>query len=127
MPLTVYTANRVLDHLLRTASWTQPSNIYVGLLSNVGSQTELASTGGYARVQRNTWPAASGGLVSNDAEITFAVASADWAQAVGVGVYDAITGGNLLAYGTLTTPRTVTNGVVARFPIGDIDWTVATT
>lgn len=125
MSLTTYTANKVLDHLLKGTAWTQPANIYVGLLSNVGTQTELAFSGSYARVQKNSWPAASGAAVSNDTEVAFPEATGDWGTVAGIGVYDSGpgTGGNLLAYGALTASKPVPSGVQAKFPIGDIDFT----
>ncbi len=126
MPLTEYTANKVLEHLLKRTAWTQPANIYIGLLSNVASKTELASSYAYARVLNNSWPAASAGAVSNDSEVAFTTASGgDWGTVYGIGIYDSATGGELLAYGSLTTPKSVPNGVQAKFPIGDIDFTVA--
>jgi hypothetical protein len=38
-----------------------------------------------------------------------------------VGVYDASTGGNLLAYAALTSSKTIETGDVFRIPTGDLD------
>jgi hypothetical protein len=38
-----------------------------------------------------------------------------------VGVYDAVTGGNLLAYAALTSSKTIETGDVFRIPTGDLD------
>lgn len=37
---------------------------------------------------------------------------------------DAATGGNLLAYGTLTASKTIASGDVFRIPTGDLDITL---
>jgi len=38
-----------------------------------------------------------------------------------VGVYDASSGGNLLAYAALTSSKTIETGDVFRVPAGDLD------
>ncbi|MBI4460722.1 MAG: hypothetical protein HY648_11785, partial [Acidobacteria bacterium] len=51
--------------------------------------------------------------------ITFGPATgADWAQAVGFGIFDALTNGNLLYWDSLTTPKTVAVGDKAEFAVG---------
>lgn len=65
-----------------------------------------------------------GGSISNVAQITFAAATGDWNQPVSGGAgrnigfwgsFDAVSAGNGLFYGTITTPRTVSNGAQAYF------------
>jgi len=126
MPFTTYGANKVLDHILKTASFTVPTNIYIGLLTNNGALTEVAG-GSYARQLKNAWPASTGGAVSNDTLVTFPTATADWGTITGVAIYDAVSAGNCIAYGALGTSKPVPNGATAKFPIGDIDFTVPTT
>ena len=41
-----------------------------------------------------------------------------------VGVFDALSGGNLIAYGALTTSKTIDTGDVFRIPAGDLDITL---
>jgi len=43
---------------------------------------------------------------------------------VAVGVFDAATGGNLLAYADLTASKTIDTGDVFRIPAGDLDITL---
>ena len=66
----------------------------------------------------------SGDTASNTAAIEYATATADYGTVVAMGVYDALTSGNLLAYGTLTTSKTVSNGDVFRFNASAIDITL---
>lgn len=119
MPASTYLANKIIDHLLKGTAWTQPANLYAGLLSATPS-TELSGNG-YARVQAQSWDPAASGASQNASVIEFPVATGNWVQAVAVAIYDASSGGNLLFYGNLTTPRTVTTGVKASFAIGDFD------
>lgn len=78
--------------------------------------------GSYARkaVTNNTtnWNAASSGSKTNAAAIDFVAATANWGTIVSFGIYDASTGGNLLFFGNLTTPRTVNTGDIPRFAAG---------
>ena len=56
--------------------------------------------------------------ISNTGVITFGPATGvDWAQAVGFGIYDALTLGNLLYWDSLTTPKTVAVGDSAQFAV----------
>jgi hypothetical protein len=71
-----------------------------------GAGTTVASTG-------------TTGTTSNNGAIAFPVPSATWGNVYYVGVFDAATGGNLLAYSPLTTMRTVSNGDPApSFAVG---------
>lgn len=116
--------NKLLDHVFKTASFTVPANIYIALYSvaptAAGGGTELTGNG-YARVQANVWDAAASGATENSATATFPTATGDWLEAVAFGIFDAVTGGNFLAWGDLTTPKTVLNGDTAQFAAGNID------
>jgi hypothetical protein len=50
------------------------------------------------------------GTTSNNNAITFAAPTASWGSIVGMGLFDAATGGNEWVYGTLSTPKTVNSG-----------------
>jgi hypothetical protein len=43
---------------------------------------------------------------------------------VAVGVFDALSSGNLLAYGNLTSSKSIASGDVFRIPTGDLDITL---
>ena len=116
---------RTLQWLFSTASVTRPTVWYVGLFtSNPGEAsggTEV-SGGNYAR-EVITFTI-SDDLATNDAAIEFNVPSADWGTISHVAVFDALTGGNQIAYAALATARTINNGDVIRFPAGDLDITI---
>lgn len=104
-----------------------PATIYVALFTSAptvsGGGTEVAG-GSYARaaVTNNSanWPAAVAGAKSNANAVTFPQATALWGTVVAVGIFDALTGGNLLDFAALTTPRTVNVGDTFSFPVGDL-------
>ena len=55
--------------------------------------------------------------ISNSGVVTFATPTANWGTVVAVGLYDAITAGNLLYFATISG-QTINTGVVASFAIG---------
>lgn len=118
-------SNELLDHVLKTGSFSVPANIYVALYSGAptkaGGGTELSGNG-YARLVHNSWDVAASGASENTGAVTFAAASGgDWLQAVAFGLFDAITAGNFLAWGDLTVAKTVLNGDTAEFAAGALD------
>lgn len=71
------------------------------------------SDGGYARQEiMFSAPALEGGkqTIKNSAKVEFPVATADWGTITHVGIRDAATGGNLIAFAALEAPRTIMAG-----------------
>ena len=120
----------LLDHVLGNAAYTSPATLYLALFTvaptDAGGGTEVTG-GSYARkdVANNAtnWPAAAAGAKSNGVAITFVAATASWGTIVAFGIFDALTGGNLLYWATLTTNKTVDNGDTAQFAVNDLDVT----
>ncbi len=119
--LSNYLENKLIDHFLGTTTYTKPSAVYVALYTvapnDAGGGTEVTG-GSYAR-QTATFTAASSGATSNDANIDFTGMPA--ATVVAIGVFDALTSGNLLLHGTLTTNKTTDAGDTLRIATGDLD------
>ena len=119
--LSDYLENKLLDHFLGTTTYTKPTTVYVALYTVVptdaGGGTQVTG-GSYAR-QTAAFAAASGGTTSNTANIDFAGMPA--ATTVAIGVFDAITAGNLLLWGTLTANKTTDAGDTLRIATGDLD------
>lgn len=68
-------------------------------------------------------PAADTGNVrkiANTNNIQFGPATADWAQAVAFGIFDAATNGTLLYWDALATPKTVAAGDYGQFSPGTL-------
>lgn len=133
MGISTYLANKLLDHQLGKAAYTMPT-VYVALSSTTptagGTNVTEPSTGGYARVATSaaTWASAASGATSNAAAITWAAASADYLSGANLtyGVlYDAITAGNCLGFGLITTAKNVLNGDTPSIAIGALTVTLS--
>jgi hypothetical protein len=125
--LSDYAENKLLDHLVGKTSFTMPTvhvALYTAAPTDAGGGTQV-SGGSYARVATAgaDWVAASGGASSNANDITFPTASANWGTVVAVGIFDASSGGNLLAWANLAVNKAVNSGDTAKFLAGEIDLT----
>lgn len=137
--LSDYAENELIKHIFRTGSFTKPETLYIALHTanptDAGTGAEVSFTDtGYARVlcgpSDATWTATSGtdGHTENVSDITFPTptGSTNWGSITHVSVRDADTGGNMLAYGALTVPKTVNQGDPApKFVAGALDITLA--
>ena len=107
--------------MFTSSSATRPTAWYVGLFtaapSDTGGGTEVSGSG-YARVVTGTISGSGTATTfSNAAAIEFAAASGgNWGSIGWAGIFDASTGGNLLAWAPLTTARTINDGDVFRIP-----------
>lgn len=128
MYATDYFENRMLG-LLRGQNITAPANVYLALFfsnpTDTGTGGTEVSYTNYAR-QPVTFsaPAASGTglMIQNASQISFAEASTNVGTVTHIGLYDALSGGNLLLYGQLDTPLTVQAQVTPVFRAGSIKW-----
>lgn len=125
-----YLELEILDHVLGGADYTRPATVYVSLHTADPGETGANETSGtdYARksVTNNdtNWPAASAGNKSNGAAITFATpGSGGWGTVTHFGIWDASTNGNFLFGGALSVSKTINQGDVVSFGVGDVDVT----
>jgi len=118
--LTNYLESKLIDHFLGTTTYTKPTNVYVGLFTvtpgEAAGGTEVTG-GSYAR-QVAAFGAASSGATTNSANIDFAGMPA--ATTVAIGIFDAITSGNMLLYGSLTVNKTTDAGDTLRIATGSL-------
>jgi hypothetical protein len=130
--MSTYLKHALLNHTFRTTKYTAPSIIYAALFTDTpdadnANKTEVSTSGtGYARVSvsvaDSSFDAPSAGATQNTAAITFGTPTGSWGTVNGMGFYDASSGGNLLWFGDLTTPKAVTTGDGApSFVNGDLD------
>ena len=117
-----YLENALVNATLRNTTFTSPANVYVGLFTtdptDDGSGTEV-SGGSYAR-EIGTFGAPANGSTSNDADIQFNQATANWGTITHFGIFDALTSGNLLYHGILTSSKTIETGDVFKFATGSL-------
>ena len=121
-----YWENEILDHLFGKGSYTPPT-IYVGLSTanpadDASGLTE-PSGNSYARVATAgaDWNAASGGTIDNANEISFPEASGSWGMLTHFALFDATSGGNMLAHGSLSVSKSISSGDTVKFAAGDLD------
>jgi hypothetical protein len=124
-----YLEDKVLDHVFGGSAYTAPSTLYVALYtvapSDTGGGTEV-SGGAYARqTAAFSVSGTNPTTASNTAAIEYPTATADYGTVVAVGVFDASSSGNLLAYANLSTSKVVSSGDIFRFNTGDLDITLA--
>ena len=114
-----------LQWLFTNTSVTRPTSWHLALYTVApgegGGGTECSGTS-YAR--QSFTMTVSGDTATNAANIEYAVAGSSWGTLVAVGVFDAATSGNLIAYGNLTASKTIDTGDVFRVPAGDLDITL---
>ena len=131
-----YCELKILELVVGKTAFTTPT-AYIGLKTadptddNSGGTEPTDPTGAYERITTAgaNWAAAAAGAIDNSAALSFAESSAAWSTGATplthFIIMDAITGGNMLAHGTLTTSRTVNaSGVTLTFGIGNLDMTL---
>jgi hypothetical protein len=122
MPKSTYLANNILNLALRGIPFTPPTSVNVALYTVApgvgGGGTEVVG-GGYGR-QVSTFTVPASGQVISTADILFPVALATWGTIVAFALLDASSGGNMLYFGNLSTPRLVLASDQVRFPAGQL-------
>lgn len=151
--LTDTAENKLIDFIFRAqalgitgataGAGTGPATLYVGLFTatptDVAGGTEV-SGGSYARVavtsslanwagtqSAGSTSASSGtsGTTSNNNAITFPAPTGNWGSITGYAIFDAPTGGSMLIWAALTTPKTVNSGDAApSFAAGSLTFQI---
>lgn len=129
MSLGDWAENAAVDWLLGGTTPTRPTTRYVSLHTGDPGDTGATEQNGtndlgYER-KTITFGAASGGVAANTSEPSWtSTDTGDWAQSTHFGVWDALTGGNFLGGGALTTARTLGPGDSATFATGALTVTL---
>jgi hypothetical protein len=114
-----------LNWLFTATSVTRPTAWYIALYTvaptDGGGGTEIS---GNAYVREAAAMSVTGDNATNTGAIEWPTATGTWGTIVAVGVFDASSAGNLIAYGNLTVSKTITSGDVFRIPAGDLDITM---
>lgn len=137
--LTNYSTSRILDALFgKSSDAVLGRNAYLGLSTTEPSTSGTGATepsgNGYSRVLLGAYNQAltqkmgtpSNGEIQNAVEVHFNRSTGAWASGASIPyavLYDAATGGNMLAYMDLTTAITVTGAnVIPVISIGDLSF-----
>jgi hypothetical protein len=123
---TNYLENKIMAYVFTGTAFSSPSgSLYLGLFTAApgesGGGTEVSGNG-YAR--KAVTMTTSGNASTNSGAVEFDAATASWGTITYVAVFDALTSGNMLAYGELTVSKTIGSGDVFRIPAGDLDITL---
>jgi hypothetical protein len=113
-----------LTWLFTTGSATRPTAWYVGLhTSNPDEDDSGTEVSGGGYVRQGASFTVSGNTATTSGAVEFPTATANYGTVTHCGIYDASTGGNLVAYASLTSSKTIETGDVFRIPAGDLDVT----
>lgn len=119
MSFTKYAEKMVLESVLKGKTFTTLPKVYIGLFT-----TEITETGagievtavdtGYVRQQitfGETTESADGfTVVKNDNEFDFGIATEDYGIVTHCGIFDAVSGGNMLIYDEFENPKEILKG-----------------
>ncbi len=142
-----YLKNKLIDHLLRTTTFSQPSVIAIALCTDAPTDAstgativEVPNSNNYSRKTLNpsnsnwvgthgtTTGASSGtdGSTSNAIIVGFDPASGSWGTITHIAVCDSATwgAGNVLFYGEAPDPVTIDNGETIAIDLNDLTFTI---
>jgi hypothetical protein len=117
---TTYQKNQDIGYAFGKIPFTVPDTYYMGLSTSSDTTvfTELSTTG-YSRIAytNNTtnFTTPDNGTVKNAISVDFPEAIDNWDSVYAIGIFDSMTGGNLLYIATLDTPVTVQKESILRF------------
>ena len=127
MSFSNFLETEILDHVFAGAAYTAPGTHYLALYTaapgETGGGTEV-TTSGTAYARQSVAFTTTGNTTSNSAAVEYPTATANFGTVTHVGVFDASTGGNLMAYATLSSSKNIETGDVFRVPTGDLDITL---
>lgn len=120
-----YLEAKLLNFMLRNEDFSAPASVYLGLFtaapSDAGGGTEV-SGGSYARYElTGGFDAPASRHTQNTSLITFPTATADWGEVTHIGIFDALSGGNLLFWGAYTVSQNILSGKTETIPAGNLD------
>jgi hypothetical protein len=122
-----YLENALINGTIRGTTYTAPTTVYVGLFTSdptdAGSGTEV-SGGSYAR-QSATFTAPANGVTTSNADITFPQATGNWGTVGWIGIFDALTTGNLLYHTALDASKTIETGDIFKIASGNLSVTLS--
>ena len=117
-----YLEQALINVTLRGTAFTAPTTIYVALFTSdptdAGTGTQV-SGGSYARTAV-TFAAPSDGISLSNADCTFPQATASWGTVSHIGLFDALTSGNMLYYTPLDVSKTIDTGDIFKILSGSL-------
>lgn len=122
-----YLENALINVTLRNTSYTSPTAVYVSLHTadptDAGTGTEVTG-GSYVR-QAATFGAPSNGVSTTTADITYPQATASYGTVGWIGIWDAVSTGNMLYHTALDTSKAIDTGDIFKIASGSLTVTLA--
>ena len=110
--MTTFLQNNLLNHVTQGITYTPPVGLWLGLFTTAtdssGGGTEV-SGGAYVRRSIVLSPPA-GGTTRNSTDVFFPTATAPWNSLTYLGIFDAVSSGNMLFYGKFNNPSFINTG-----------------
>jgi len=110
--LSNFLENELIDHVFGGGAYTPPATVYLALATadpgEAGPPTE-PSGNGYAR-EAITFGAAASRQIVQSAQVNFDQATGSWGTITHYAIMDALTSGNMMAYGALSVSKEVVAG-----------------
>ena len=124
-------ANKLLDHVFKTTSYTPETHLYVALFTSSPTDTGAAGSevagGAYAREIMDVWDVAAAGASENTNVITYTTATASWGTVTHFCILSHVTtlsAAVALIWGTVSPNRTIGIDDVAEYAAGALDITL---
>ena len=128
MSFTNYLENAVMDHVFGAGTFTKPAGRYIALFTaapgEAGGGTEVSGTGYARQSSAFTLTGTAPTQAANTSAVEYPTAGSAWGTVTHAAVFDALTGGNMLAYAALTEAKPISSGDVFRFPAGNLAFTL---
>jgi hypothetical protein len=114
----------VLDHLFKTTLFTPPTTVYIGLSTadptDAGSGWADPTYTGYARKAISFGAAGGTRVIAQNAQVTFDQCTNGTSVVTHWGLWNAVAGGTLMAYGTLSANKTIVTGNTPSIASGQV-------
>lgn len=145
MNMSNYLATTLFNQVFRNTAYTRPTKVYLALYTSNPTAADTGQEvtgGGYSRQEvvfgaptsenysiyhptTGQQITVSKRTIKNSADVVMPTATADWGQVTHMGIRDASTGGNLLYFGALETPRSILTNDIFKMLTGQIVLTLA--
>jgi hypothetical protein len=121
MNASTHLEHAILNHFFRSQPVTVPPTLFLALYISNPTDSDIGTEvqgGGYVRqpITFSEPQQVNGrGQITNNTQINYPTATANYGTVSHWGVRDSVTGGNLLAHASIPTPRIIESGDEAKF------------
>lgn len=123
MSLSDHSEDSLLDHVLGNTSYTPLATMYLALSTTApaddGTNVTEHSGDGYVR-KAITFAAANARAIAQNADVNFNEATASWGTITHYAIFDAESGGNMLAYGDIDPDKLIDSGKTPKIISGEV-------